>query len=176
MGLLLFNHFVPADPLTPVSGSTALFDYETAARSTAGSIISSQLNSLIASKIKSVNLDFVVDSKADYTTGAKTNATDLTVNVSKSLFNDRTTVSVGSTFALEGSDQHRQSTSGLAGNFIVEYKLTADGRYRAKVYRRDQYETDNSGQVVQTGVSFVVFFDFNKYRDIFKKTKETGIK
>ena len=176
MGLLLFNHFVPADPLTPGSGSTALFNYESAARSTAGSIISSQLNSLIASKIKSVNLDFVVDSKADYTTGAKTNATDLTVNVSKSLFNERTTVSVGSTFALEGSDQHRQSTSGLAGNFIVEYKLTADGRYRAKVYRRDQYETDNSGQVVQTGVSFVVFFDFNKYRDIFKKTKETGIK
>ena len=176
MGLLILNQFVPADPLSPVSESGTLFDYETAARNTAGSIISSQLNSLIASKIKSVNLDFVVDSKADYTTGEKTNTTDLTVNMSKSLFNDRTTVSVGSTFALEGSDQHKQSTSGLAGNFIVEYKLTADGRYRAKVYRRDQYETDNSGQVVQTGVSFVVFFDFNKYRDIFKKTKEPGLK
>ena len=88
------------------------------------------------------------------------------------MFNDRYTVSVGSTFALEGSEEHKKNTSGLAGNYSAEYKITKDGRYRAKAYRKDQYEADNSGQVVQTGVSLVLFLDFNKYRDIFKKKKK----
>ena len=173
MGLLILNQFVPDDPLASgTGGSITLFDYESVARSTAGSIISSQLNSLISSKIKAVDIDFDVDSKADYSTGEKSNATDLNVNLSKSMFNDRYTVSVGSTFALEGSDEHKKNTSGLAGNYSAEYKITKDGRYRAKAYRKDQYEADNSGQVVQTGVNLVLFLDFNKYRDIFKKKKK----
>jgi len=169
MGLLILNQFVPQDPLASGSGSMTLFDYESAARSTAGSIISSQLNSLIASRFKKVDINFDVDSKADYTTGEKTNTTDLNVNLSRTMFNDRYTVSVGSTFAIEGSDEHKKNAAGLAGNYSAEYKITRDGRYRVKAYRKDQYEADNSGQVIQTGVSFVLFLDFNKYRDIFKK-------
>jgi hypothetical protein len=87
------------------------------------------------------------------------------------LFNDRYTVTVGSTFALEGSEAHKKNVAGLAGNYEAEYKITRDGRYRAKAYRKDQYEADNSGQVIQTGIGLVLFLDFNKYRDIFKKNK-----
>jgi translocation and assembly module TamB len=140
MGLLILNQFVPEDPLASGSGSMTLFDYESAARSTAGAIVSSQLNSLISSKIKGVDIDFKVDSKADYSTGEKSNYTDLNVNVSRTMFNDRYTVSVGSTFAIEGSDAHKKNASGLAGNYSAEYKLTRDGRYRVKAYRKDQYE------------------------------------
>jgi hypothetical protein len=172
MGLLLLNQFVPEDPLASGSGSSTLFDYESAARSTAGAIVSSKLNSLISSRIKNADIDFNVDSRADYSSGEKSNTTDLNVNVSRSLFNDRYTVTVGSTFALEGSEEHKKNAAGLAGNYSAEYKITKDGRYRAKAYRKDQYEADNSGQVIQTGVSFVLFLDFNKYRDIFKKKKE----
>jgi hypothetical protein len=176
MGLLLLNQFVPEDPLASGSGSMTLFDYESAARSTAGSIVSSQLNSLISSKIKAVDIDFDVDSKADYSTGEKVNTTDLNVNLSRTMFNDRYTVSVGSTFALEGTAEHRKNSAGLAGNYSAEYKITRDGRYRAKAYRKDQYEADNSGQVIQTGVSLVIFLDFNKYSDILKKKKKKDIK
>jgi autotransporter translocation and assembly factor TamB len=176
MGLLLLNQFVPADPLASGSGSVTLFDYEGIARSTAGAIVSQQLNSMISSKIKSVNIDFDVDSKADYSTGEKSNTTDLNVNLSRTMFNDRYTISVGSTFALEGSEEHKKNAAGLAGNYSAEYKITKDGRYRAKAYRKDQYEADNSGQVIQTGVSLGIFLDFNKYRDIFKKKKDQEIK
>ena len=171
MGLLLLNQFVPEDPLASGSGSSTLFDYESAARSTAGAIVSSQLNSLISSRIKNADIDFNVDSRADYSSGEKSNTTDLNVNVSRSLFNDRYTVTVGSTFALEGSEAHKKNVAGLAGNYEAEYKITRDGRYRAKAYRKDQYEADNSGQVIQTGIGLVLFLDFNKYRDIFKKNK-----
>jgi len=176
MGLLVLNQFVPADPLASGSGSMTLFDYESVARSTAGAIVSTQLNSMISSKIKTVDIDFDVDSKADYSSGEKSNTTDLNINLSKSLFNDRTTISVGSTFALEGSEEHKKNAAGLAGNYSAEYKITRDGRYRAKAYRKDQYEADNSGQVIQTGVSLILFLDFNKYRDIFKKKKDQKIK
>lgn len=172
MGLLFINQFVPADPLASGSGSVTQFDYESVARSTAGSLVSSQLNSLISSRIKTVDVNFDVESKADYSTGIKTNQTDLNVNLSKTLLNDRYIISVGSTFALEGSEEHKKNTSGLAGNYSAEYKITKDGRYRAKFYRKDQYEADNSGQVIQTGISIVLFIDFNKYRDIFKKKKK----
>jgi len=176
MGLLVLNQFVPADPFASGSGSMTLFDYESVARSTAGAIVSTQLNSMISSKIKTVDIDFDVDSKADYSSGEKSNTTDLNINLSKSLFNDRTTISVGSTFALEGSEEHKKNAAGLAGNYSAEYKITRDGRYRAKAYRKDQYEADNSGQVIQTGVSLILFLDFNKYRDIFKKKKDQKIK
>ena len=176
MGLLVLNQFVPADPFASGSGSMTLFDYESVARSTAGAIVSTQLNSMISSKIKAVDINFNVDSKADYSTGEKTNTTDLNVNLSRTMFNDRYTVSVGSTFAIEGSEEHKKNAAGFAGNYSAEYKITKDGRYRVKAYRKDQYEADNSGQVIQTGVSFVFFLDFNKYRDIFKKKKDQKIK
>lgn len=169
MGLLILNQFVPADPLATGSGSSTIFDYESAARSTAGAIVSTQLNSLISSRIKAVDLNFNVDSKADYSSGEKSNTTDLNVNMSRSLFNDRYTFSVGSTFALEGSAEYKKNAPGFAGNYSAEYKITRDGQYRAKAYRKDQYEADNSGQVIQTGVSLVLYIDFNKYRDILKK-------
>jgi hypothetical protein len=172
MGLLFINQFVPQDPLSSGSGSMTLFDYESVARSTAGSLVSQQLNSLISSRIKKVDIDFEVDSRADYSTGDKSNTTDLNVNMSRTLFNDRYTISVGSTFALEGSEEHKKNAAGLAGNYSAEYKLTRDGRYRLKAYRKDQYEADNSGQVIQTGISLGIFLDFNKYRDIFKKKKD----
>jgi hypothetical protein len=175
MGLLFINQFIPQDPLAG-SGSTSLFDYESAARSTAGSLVSQQLNSLVASRFKHVDIDFEVDSRSDYSTGSKSNTTDLNVNMSRTMLNDRYTITVGSTFALEGSEEHKKHAAGLAGNYTAEYKLTRDGRYRLKAYRKDQYEIDNSGQVIQTGVSLGVFLNFNKYREIFKKKNSTKIK
>ena len=176
MGLLFLSQFVPQDPLASGSGSGTLFDYESAARSTAGSLVSQQLNSLISSRIKKVDINFEVDSRADYSTGNKSNTTDLNVNMSRTMFNDRYTVTVGSTFALEGSEEHKRNTSGLAGNYAAEYKLTRDGRYRLKAYRKDQYEVGTSGQVIQTGINLGVYLDFNKYREILKKKKDTQIK
>lgn len=173
MGLLLLNQFIPQDPLSSGSGSGAieLKNYEDIARSTAGNIVSQQMNSMIASKVKFVDLNFKIDSKADYTTGEKTNATDLTVNMSKSLFNDRYTISVGSTFALEGSEEYKKNAAGLAGIYSMEYKITPDGRYRAKVYQKDEYEADYAGKIVQTGISLVLTIDFNKYREILRNKK-----
>jgi hypothetical protein len=57
-----------------------------------------------------------------------------------------------------------KNTTNLAGDISVDYRLTKDGRYMIRVYRKDQYESVVQGQVVETGLSFILTFDYNKFR------------
>ena len=41
--------------------------------------------------------------------------------------------------------------------------------------RNDQYETIVQGQVIETGVSFILTFDYNKFRELFIKKKEVPV-
>ena len=44
-----------------------------------------------------------------------------------------------------------------------------------RVYRKDQYETIVQGQVVETGVSFILTFDYNKFRELFQNKKDKSV-
>src|SRR6202000_264039 len=104
--------------------------------------------------------------------GVEQNRTDLNVGLSKQFLNDRVTVSVGNNFNLEGQNQPGQKTTDIAGNLSVNYKLTEDGRYIVRAYRRDEFIVVE-GQVVETGVGFSVTYEYNRIREIFaKKSKE----
>ena len=41
-----------------------------------------------------------------------------------------------------------------------------------RAYRKNQYEAVIEGQVVETGVSFILTLDYNKFREIFGRTRE----
>jgi hypothetical protein len=41
-----------------------------------------------------------------------------------------------------------------------------------RAYRKNQYQAVIEGQVVETGVSFILTFDYNKFREIFGRTRE----
>ena len=116
----------------------------TIARQSASKILSDQLNQLAGSLIKGVDITFDMNSEQDYSSGTTLNQTDLNVKVSKSLFNDRIRVSVGSDFQLEEVNPG-QNTTNIAGDVSVDYRLSKDGRYMIRVYRKDQYETSCSG-------------------------------
>jgi hypothetical protein len=98
------------------------------------------------------------------------NQTQLNVAVSKSLFNDRIRVSVGSNFELEQVNPN-QDASTIAGDLNLDYKLSKDGRYMIRVYRKDQYESVVEGQVVETGLSFILTFDYDQFRELFENRK-----
>ena len=68
-----------------------------------------------------------------------------------------------------------QNTTNIAGDVSVDYRLSKDGRYMIRVYRKDQYETVVQAQVVETGVSFILTFDYNKFRELFENRKETPV-
>ncbi len=169
--LLLLNRFVGENPFSSSSGGGGA---ESLARQSVSKILSEQLNNLASDLIAGVELNFDLESTDDYTTGQRTNRTDLNVGLSKRLLNDRLRVNVGSNFELEGPQQPGARTSNLAGNVSVEYQLSKNGRYLLRVYQKNEYQVAIQGQVVETGIGFVLTMDYNKFREIFHtRTEDT---
>ena len=168
--LLLLNRFVGEDPLQSQAGGGATLS--NIAFQSASQILTNQLDNLAASLIKGVDIHFDLNNQQDFSTGTEQDYTELNVSVSKRLFNDRISVSVGSNFDVQGTNNPGQSASNLAGDVAVDYRLTKDGRYMVRAYRKNQYEAVVEGQVVETGVSFILTFDYDKFRELFGRTKE----
>ncbi len=163
LGVLVLGHFIGDNPLQSQGGGTGLNGM---IRNSVSSLLSDQLNKLAGNLIGGIQLSFNLTSGADYSTGVEQNRTDLNVGLSKQFLNDRVTVTVGNNFNLEGQNQPGQKTTDIAGNVSVNYKLTKDGRYMVRVYRRDQYIVVE-GEVIETGVGFTITYDFNTFKELF---------
>lgn len=168
MGLLVLNSFIPEDPMAGEGSGD--YGVSNMARQSVSKILSQQLNNLAGNLIKGVDLNFDLESDEDYSTGSAQQTTNLKVGASKSLFNDRLSVSIGSNVMLEGESQANPSS--LVGDVSVEYKLTRDGRYRVRVYQRQDNTTVIEGQVVETGVAFALIMDYDNFREIFQRAKK----
>lgn len=167
--LLLLNRFIGENPFASEAGSGGA---ESLARQSVSKILSQQLNNLAGDLIKGVELNFDLESTEDYTSGVKENRTDLNVGVSKRLLNDRLKVTVGSSFGLEGQQQQNEQANNIAGDLSADYQLTQDGRYVVRAYRKNEYQVALQGQVVETGVAFIITMDYNKFRELFHRTQE----
>jgi hypothetical protein len=66
--------------------------------------------------------------------------------------------------------------SSVAGDWTVEYKLTADGKLRVKMYSRTNYNpiltSVNSQTAMTTGASLIYTQSFNDLRDLFRSSRE----
>jgi len=165
--LLLLNRFIGENPFENSAGLST----EAMARQSVSKILSQQLNNLASGLIKGVDLNFDLESSEDYTTGQKNTRTDLNVGISKRLLNDRLKVSVGSNFGVEGEARQNESTTNIAGDVTVDYSLSRDGRYMLRAYRKNEYQVALQGQIIETGVGFVITLDYDQFKDIFKKSR-----
>jgi hypothetical protein len=167
--LLLLNRFIGENPFASEAGGDSA---ESLARQSVSKILSQQLNNLAGDLIKGVELNFDLESTEDYTSGEMQNRTDLNVGVSKRLLNDRLKVTVGSSFGLEGQEQANEESTNIAGDVSADYQLTKDGRYMVRAYRKNEYQVALQGQVIETGVAFIITMDYNKFRELFHRTEE----
>ncbi|HTE01123.1 MAG TPA: translocation/assembly module TamB domain-containing protein, partial [Mucilaginibacter sp.] len=165
LGVLVLGHFIGDNPLQSQGGSTTV---EGVVRNSVSGLLSDQLNRLAGNLIAGVDLNFGLTSGEDYSSGTAQNRTDLNVGLSKRFLSDRLTVSVGNNFNLEGQNQPGQKTTDIAGNVSVNYKLSKDGRYQLRAYRRDQFVVIE-GQIIETGVGFTLTVDYNRFSQIFRK-------
>jgi hypothetical protein len=165
--LLLLNRFVAEDPFSS-SGSSST---STLVRQSVSKLMTEQLNQLAADLIKGVDLNFDIAASDDYTTGERQSRTDLNVGLSKKLLNDRLTVTVGSNFEIEGPQNANQRASNIADNVTLDYRLSEDGRYMLRGYRKNDYQGVIDGYIVETGIGFIITVDYNRFRDIFRKKK-----
>lgn len=169
--LLLLNRFVGENPFA--SSGSSPFDAGAFARQSASKLLTEQLNRLAENLIQGVDINFDVTSVDDYTTGERRNRSDFNVSLSKNLLSERLRVTVGTNFELEGPQQS-QRNSGIADNVALDYKLSKDGRYMLRAYRKNEYEGVVDGYVIETGLSFIVTMDYNRFKEIFRKRKPRG--
>ncbi|WP_255416586.1 translocation/assembly module TamB domain-containing protein [Flavobacterium sp. GSP6] len=166
--LLLLNRFIGENPFASQSGGATV---SSLARESASKILSQQLNNLAGDLIQGVELNFDLNTSDDYTTGQRENKTDLNVGISKKLLNDRLKVTVGSSFGIEGPQQANQNTNNIAGNVSLDYQLSRDGRYKMRAYRINKYQVALQGEVVETGIAFIITLDYNKFKELFTKSE-----
>lgn len=166
--LLLLNRFIGENPFQSGAGVSG----ETMARQSVSKILSQQLNNLASGLIKGVDLNFDLESSEDYSTGTQNTRTDLNVDISKKLLNDRLKVSVGSNFGLEGEARQNENMTNIAGDVTVDYSLSRDERYMLRAYRKNEYQVALQGQIVETGLGFIITLDYDKFRDIFRKSAD----
>ncbi len=168
--LLALNRFIANNPFQSLAGGGG--GVSTLARSSVSKLLTEQLNNLASDLIQGVDINFGVNSSEDYSTGSLEQKTDLEVGLSKKLLNDRLTVTVGSSFGIEGPKTPQSSSSNIAGNVNIDYLLSADGRYRLRFYRRNQNEGVIEGQIIETGLGFTLVVDYNKFREVFHSRKK----
>lgn len=170
--VLLLNRFVQEDPLKSDAAGT---NFGLVAKQSAGKILTDQLNQLTSNLVKGVELNFDLNSEQDFTTGTQQERTELNVGVSKKLLNDRLRVNVGSNFELENTDPNtNRETTNIAGDVSVDYQLSKDGRYMLRAYRTNKYEAVVEGQVIETGLSFILTYDYNRFKELFKGKRVRG--
>jgi len=165
--ILLLNRFVGENPFASESGTSS----GALARQSVSKILSQQLNDLAGNLINGIEIDFDLESTEDYSSGEKQDKTDLSVAISKKLLNDRLKVTVGSSFGLEGEAQANQRTSNIAGDIAADYQLSKDGKYLIRGYRKNEYQVALQGQIVETGLAFIITMDYNKFSELFHRSK-----
>ncbi|RZS97058.1 uncharacterized protein DUF490 [Cecembia calidifontis] len=162
--LLVLNQFFPMTGNDGSSGGSVNL-----ARSSVSQVLSSQLNAL-SDRIfgqTGFSLAMDLDSYTDFQSGDPQDRTQLNVAARQSLMDDRLIISVGGQMDVEGGNQDVNQGDALFGDVSIEYLLDTRGQWRAKAYRRNQFESIIDGQLIVTGISFIFNKEFNAFRELF---------
>nr|WP_240915451.1 translocation/assembly module TamB domain-containing protein [Polaribacter sp. 20A6] len=160
--LLVLSRFYPDSGSDGSSGGFASI-----AKNNLNDAVSGQLNSFSDKLLgnSGIQLDFGLNSFTDYQGDTPTDRTQLDIAAQKKLFNDRLTVRVGSEVDIQGSSQTGEE-SPLIGNVSLEYRITEDGRYSLKGFRKNEFENVIDGQTIVSGIALIFTKEFNEFQQL----------
>lgn len=171
--LLVLNQFFPVMGNDGSGGGSVNL-----ARSSVSQVLSSQMNAL-SDKLfgnSGFALDFDLDSYTDFQSGTGRDRTQLNVAAKQSLMDDRLVISVGGQVDVEGGNQEVNQGEALFGDVSLEYLLDDRGQWRAKAYRKNQFESVIDGQLIVTGIAFIFNKEFNAFKELWRKGTEEAMK
>lgn len=134
------------------------------------SFIQKELNQWARDNLKGIDLSFGIDTYDQYNNGVASQRTDYSYKLSKSLFNDRIKVIIGGSFSPD-VDPNENLKENLVDDITLEYQLNKRDNMFLKVFRHTGYESILEGEVVQTGVGFVVRKKLLKLKNLFRFTR-----
>jgi hypothetical protein len=168
--ILLMNSFISSGSTSSGGGIPGV---NTALKSVSG-LVNQQL-SRFTSKVKDFSVNIDASSYEGYsTTDANNTVTELGVSVSKGLFDNRLELKAGGDVNLESNTGSANQGSGFtqwAGNFVLEYKLTENGKYRVKIFNTSDYNLLYQNNVNRTGVGLTFQHSFRKRKKVEEQEK-----
>ena len=171
--LLALNRFVgdQSSDFFGGGGAGGVNATELLANESVSSFLNAAVEQIAGDLITGVDLDVNLKSVDDDPAAKRT---DLNVALGKTFLNDRLNVSVGKNFTVDGSDpQAKTGAGGNSSQFMPDinttYKISRDGRYMLRAYRRNQYEAVMDGYFIETGVAFSFTMDYNKFKELFRR-------
>ncbi len=181
--LLLFNRFVGEQSTDFFKGSGGSGGgFSDVARESVSKFLSSALDNIAEDLFKGLDVDLNLDTYKDYSSGDEQQKTDLNIAITKSFVNDRLSITVGRSFGIEGQDANAKASKQQGTPFLpdvtLNYKLTQDGKYLIRGYKKTQFEVVMDGYVIETGLAFVVTLNYDYFKELFakKNKKETAEK
>lgn len=168
--LLLLNRFVGEQSSDFFKGNGD--DFNDLARQSVSRFLSSALNEIASNLFKGVDIDLNLNTYRDYNNGGNQARTDLNVALSKNFLDDRLTITIGKNFGVQGQDAAARENNNFIPDITIGYKLTKDGKYLLKAYRKNQFEVVLDGYVVETGLGFVVTMDYDKFNELFRRNRK----
>jgi hypothetical protein len=171
-GLIAFNRFI---------SSEGFFAGGSGGGGTLGAVtenIDKSLSALLSQQLNNLGQDYLgveisVDVESQRGVGGETGDPfgdrNLGVNLSKSLFNDRISVTVGSSFATGGSGS-TQTGGGqnVIGDFTVAYRITPNGSMTMRFFRRSEINQMTQGTTTdRIGASLAHSKSFNTLKQLF---------
>ena len=169
--LLVLNRFITPEAGGGGSGAS---DF---ARRSVSRMMSNELNKLSAKYVEGLQIDVDVQSYNQVNNGQQRGNTQVEVGVTKTLFDERLSVQIGGNVPIEGQDASSNSSTAknITGDVTVEYKLTKNGRYKVKAFRKNEYDGISNGTIVETGAGIMYIRNFTHFKELFiskKKRKE----
>jgi translocation and assembly module TamB len=156
--LLVTGGFI-AENTNVASGSGASDVAATTARNSINSILSQQLNNITSENIEFVDMNLGLNTYEDYARRGGRTTTDLDVQISKKLFDDRISFEMESRINLDGSANPSQSKSNYNTDYRLYYTIDEDGRYLVKAYNLSIYDLFD-GDITNAGVGIMFSKDF----------------
>jgi hypothetical protein len=156
--LLVTGGFIADNPNS--TGSSPSSVASTAARNSVNGILAGQMNNVTSKFVHNFDLNFGLTTFDDGTEGSTAPTTELDVQVSKKLFNERVTVEAQSSIDLSGNKNTSATTSDHnSGAVAVTYNLTQNGEYKLKAFSQTAYDLFD-GDIISSGLAVMFTREF----------------
>ncbi|MGY6562118.1 MAG: translocation/assembly module TamB domain-containing protein [Luteibaculaceae bacterium] len=173
--LLLLNKFLPV-----MGQGSEEFTGGASGAQLGAATTAEMLSNQLSNWVNQISSDF--DIGINYRPGDAISNEEIAVALSTQLFNDR--LSFSGNFGVSQGNDLNQNPNSIVGDFLVEYMITEDGRFRLKVFNEsNDFNLTNVNQAPYTqGVGVFYQQDFDTFKEFldnlfkFKKDREASQK
>ena len=164
--ILLFNKFLAINGESAGSNSDVIVN-------SLGQLVTGELNKLTSEYIDFVDVDLGFSTQNNPDSVGSSYNTSIDIKIEKSFYHDRLKVKFGSVWDVQNNNNNASNKT-YKNDFSVEYSITEDGRYRVKVFNKDDIDYDGT-DITRNGISVMYSKDFNRFQYLFRKSKEVEI-